>query len=82
MPSVLDQKFKHTLLLDSKYRNEIELYCRQEIGYRTYFMNRYRGGKQWRISNTDSYQAFASNKFEVSLNDDSHATVLALKYAA
>jgi hypothetical protein len=77
MPSVLDQKFKHTIFLAEQHRNEIELYCRREIGYRTYYMSQYRGGKQWRICN----QNLMNNKVEVSLNDDGHATILALRYA-
>jgi len=77
MPSVLDQTFKHTIFLNDRYRDEIELYCRREIGYRTYYMSQYRGGKQWRIRN----QNLMSNKVEVSLNDDGHATILALRYA-
>lgn len=77
MPSVLDQKFQHKLLLGKQYFSEIELYCRREIGYRTYYMKHYRGGKQWRIANALTIDS----KVIVELNDDSHAIVLALKYA-
>jgi len=77
MPSVLDQKFQHKLLLADRYRDEIEQYCRREIGYRTYYMSQYRGGKQWRITNRNLMES----KVVVELNDDGHATILALKYA-
>jgi len=78
MPSVLDQTFKHTLFLDQKYQKEIERYCVLEIGYRTYYLSQFRGGKKWRISNS---VRLINNKVEVNLDDDGHATILALRYA-
>jgi hypothetical protein len=78
MPSVLDQTFKHTLFLDHKHQKEIERYCEHEIGGRTYYLRQCRGGKKWRISNGVS---LTNNKVEVNLDDDGHATILALRYA-
>ena len=78
MTSVLEQKFEHKLLLDDRYRNEIEQYCQREIGYRTYYMRQYLGGKQWRMANRNSMES----KVVVELNDSGHATILALKYAS
>lgn len=77
MPSVLEQKFKHTIYLNNQYRREIESYCISEIGYRTYYLKQFFGGKTWQIYN----QPKSDGKIQVNLDDDSHATVLALKYA-
>ena len=77
MPSVLDQKFRHRLTLDCRHREVIEKYCEKEIGYRSYYLRQYRGGKHWRIQN----QPLIDAKMLVELDDDGHATILALKYA-
>ena len=77
MTSVLDQKFKHTIYLNHQYRKEIEQYCTTEIGYRTYYLRQFFGGKTWQIYN----QLKADGKLQVNLDDDSHATILSLKYA-
>lgn len=77
MPSVLEQKFRHKLLLNQQYRRDIENYCRQEIGGRTYYVRQYSGGKKWRLENQSQS---SGNRFLVELDDDAHATILALKY--
>lgn len=77
MPSVLDQKFKHTIYLNYQFRKEIERYCTSEIGYRTYYLRPFFGGKTWQIYN----QPKADGKVQVNLDDDGHATILSLKYA-
>lgn len=77
MPSILDQKFKHTIYLNSKFRKEVEQYCSTEIGYRTYYLRKFFGGKTWQIYN----DLREDGKIQVKLDDDSHATILALRYA-
>ena len=79
MTSVLNQTFRHKLYLKEQYRKEIEQYCRREIGYRTYYMSQYCGGKQWRMLNQG--RIAPQDKVVLELNDDGHATILALKYS-
>jgi hypothetical protein len=77
MPSVLDQTFRHTLLLDERHRRDIEHYCETEIGGRTYYLHHCRGGKHWHMTNLhrNTYQ------IEVCVDDDHHATILALRFS-
>jgi hypothetical protein len=76
MPSVLDQTFRHTLLLNERHRRDIERYCETEIGGRTYYLNHRRGGKHWRTANSH----FNTHQIEVGIDDDHHATILALRF--
>lgn len=80
MSSVLDQTFQHQILLDERFRKDIERYCEREIGGRTYYLRQYRGGKTWRIANQVRVEGQQS-KIVVELNDQDHAVFLSLKYA-
>lgn len=77
MPTILDQTFRHTLLLDERHRRDIEHYCETEIGIRTYYLNRYRGGRHWRTSNSH----LNTQQIEVCVDDDHHAIILALQFS-
>jgi len=77
MPSVLDQKFIHKFYLPSAVYQDVKTYCENTIGYRTYVLSSRVGGKKWYIEYPRS-----NGEFCVSVDCNSHAIFLALKYGA
>jgi len=81
--SVFENTFKYQVIVDAQYHAEIESYCQNEIGEKTYFINGYFGGRHWRISTQWHGLLYSTNssRLIVDINDEHHALILALKYS-
>lgn len=75
MPSVLEQKFKITFTVPVRHQSAIQKYLEENVGGRTYYLHSRVGGKHWAIERN-----FHSSYINISLDDESLASFITLKY--
>ena len=75
MPSVLEQKFKITFTVPRKHERAVQKYLEENVGGRTYLLRSRVGGKHWAIE-----RDFHSSNINISLDDESLASFITLKY--
>jgi|LakMenE18May11ns_1017448.scaffolds.fasta_scaffold9953740_4 hypothetical protein len=69
-----DRNFNFCLDLNDQYRQEIEQYCQDVIGKRTFYLSSCYGGKQWAMTGL-------GKKLQVFVDDSNHAILLKIKYS-
>ena len=69
-----DRNFNFCLDLNDQYRQEIEQYCQDVIGKRTFYLSSCYGGKHWAMTGL-------GKKLQVYVDDSNHAILLKIKYS-